>query len=245
MNHQLRSITFVAALVLLLGMEELCRAQSTPSGPDRAEASHAVRRPATQDARELEAALLGADPAEAVRLFWRFSCANYSNSESAEVVQLAWGLRDSSGASGATQDPVVRTLMAKCLAEAWPRFRPIEPGDAQVLAQLRLAIGSDNPEEVRAAAHGLTQTATAEDVQSIEPLGFYLRASAASRGACCRSLQPHEGRGIPLGLRRCRGLPCTRRGSNGGALRPRGLADRPALAVRRSNRSELPGAPGT
>src|ERR1700683_1783449 len=40
-----------------------------------------------------------------------------------------------------------------------------------------------------------------------------LCASAASRGACCKSLQPHEGREIPSVLRRYRGLSHTRRGS--------------------------------
>jgi hypothetical protein len=57
--------------------------------------------------------------------------------------------------------------MAKCLAEYKPRFAPSAPEDAPVLAQLRLAIGSANPDEVEAAAFGLTQTATAGDLQSI------------------------------------------------------------------------------
>ena len=53
------------------------------------------------------------------------------------------------------------------LAEYKPRFTPLGPDDAAVQAQLRFAIGSSDPEQVRAAASGLTQTATAEDVQSI------------------------------------------------------------------------------
>jgi hypothetical protein len=162
-----RIFTFVVALALLACGEQLCSSQSLPAAPGGAGASAVFRDPPTQDPRELEQALLAADPAEAARLFWRFGCASSNNSESAEVVRHAWELRDSSGATGATRDPVVRTLMAKCLAETWPRFRPIEPGDEPVLAQLRFAIGSDNPDEVRAAAFGLTQIATAEDVQSM------------------------------------------------------------------------------
>jgi hypothetical protein len=160
-----RTFTIVVALALLACDEQLCSAQSMPVAPDRAGASAVFRGPHIQDPRDLEQALLDANSVEATRLFWQFSCAN--NFESAEVVRHAWELRDSSGATGATRDPVVRTLMAKCLAEAWPRFRPIESDDAPVLAQLRLGIGSDNPEDVRAAAFGLTQIATAEDVQSI------------------------------------------------------------------------------
>jgi hypothetical protein len=57
--------------------------------------------------------------------------------------------------------------MAKCLAEYKPRFSPLEPNDAPVLAQLRLAIGSSDRELVSAAAFGLTQTATAEDVKAM------------------------------------------------------------------------------
>jgi hypothetical protein len=162
----LRRLAIVVALALL-ACDEHSSAQSVPAVPNKTDASTAFHLAPTQDPRELEQALLADDPREAAHLFWRFSCANYSNSESAEVVRQAWELRDSAGATGATRDPVARTLMAKCLAEAWPRFRPIEPGDAPVLAQLRLAMGSDNPEEVRAAAFGLTQIATAEDVQSM------------------------------------------------------------------------------
>jgi hypothetical protein len=173
-----RRTSFVVALALLACGEQLCSAQSIPAAPDRAGASAALRTAPIQDPRVLEQALLAEDPAEATRLFWRFSCSNYSNSESAEVVRRAWELRDSSGATRALKDPVVRTLMAKCLAETWPRFRPLEPGDAPVMAQLRLAIGSDNPEEVRAAASGLTQTATAEDVQSIVAAAVRIQAVA-------------------------------------------------------------------
>src|SRR3984885_9696238 len=165
MIHQFRSF-LVVALALFACDERQASAQSSPAA-DRTDAPAAVRVAPVQDPKELERALLAQDPAEAVHLFGRFSCANYGNSESAEVVRRAWELRDSSSATGATRDPVVRTLMAKCLAATWPRFRPLEPGDAPVLAQLRLAMASDNPEEVRAAAFGLTQIATAEDVQSM------------------------------------------------------------------------------
>jgi hypothetical protein len=57
--------------------------------------------------------------------------------------------------------------MARCLAEYNPRFTALEAADASVLAQLRLALGSNDPEQVRAAAFGLTQTANAEDVQAM------------------------------------------------------------------------------
>jgi hypothetical protein len=160
-----RQSAFVVALTLFACDGQFCIAQSMPAAPDQSQASTPLRSPPTQDPQELEQALLASNPAEATRLFWRFNCTN--NEESAEVVRHAWELRDSSGATGATQDPVVRALMAKCLPQAWPRFRPIEPGDAPVLAQLRLSMSSNNPEEVRAAAFGLTQIATAEDVQSI------------------------------------------------------------------------------
>jgi len=68
--------------------------------------------------------------------------------------------------------------MAKCLAEYKPRFTPLGPDDTAVQAQLRLAIGSSDPEQVRAAASGLTQSATAEDVQSIVAAAARLPADA-------------------------------------------------------------------
>jgi hypothetical protein len=49
-------------------------------------------------------------------LFWRGGCA--FNNEAVDVVQHEWELRDSAGASGALEDPVVRALMAKCIAES-------------------------------------------------------------------------------------------------------------------------------
>jgi hypothetical protein len=110
--------------------------------------------------------LLSQNPDDAKRALGRGSCCS-PNDEAAEVVRHAWELRDSAGASGATKNPVVRTLMAKCLAEYKPRFTPLEAADAPVLAQLRLALGSNDAEQVRAAAFGLTQTATAEDIQAI------------------------------------------------------------------------------
>jgi hypothetical protein len=182
MIHQFRSF-FVVALALFACDERQASAQSSPAAADRADAPAAARLAPVQDPKELERALLAQDPAEAVHLFGRFSCANYGNSESAEVVRRAWELRDSSSATGATRDPVVRTLMAKCLAATWPRFRPLEPGDAPVLAQLRLAMASDNPEEVRAAAFGLTQIATAEDVQSMVAAAGRLPALASQMTA--------------------------------------------------------------
>jgi hypothetical protein len=173
-----RRLAIVVALALL-ACDEHCSAQSLPAVPNRADASTTFHLAPTQDPRELERALLADDPREAAHLFWRFSCANYSNSESAEVVRQAWELRDSSGATGATRDPVVRTLMAKCLSEFKPRFTPMKPDDAPVQAQLRLAIGSSDPEQVRAAAFGLTQIATAEDVQSIVAAAARLPALAS------------------------------------------------------------------
>jgi hypothetical protein len=125
-----------------------------------------IAHPFAQDPGELEAAL-ATDPTEAVSLLRRFTCASYNNIEAAGVVRRAWDRRDSSGATGALKDPLVRTLMARCLAEYKPRFTPLGPDDRAVQAQLRLAISSSDPEQVRAAASGLTQTATAEDVQSI------------------------------------------------------------------------------
>ena len=182
MIHQFRGF-LVVALALFACDERQASAQSSPAAADRADAPVAVRVAPVQDPKELERALLAQDPAEAVHLFGRFACANYGNSESAEVVRRAWELRDSSGATGATRDPLVHTLMAKCLAATWPRFRPMEPGDAPVLAQLRLAMASDNPEEVRAAAFGLTQIATAEDVRSMVAAAGRLPALASQMTA--------------------------------------------------------------
>jgi hypothetical protein len=60
--------------------------------------------------------MLSSDPTQAKRLFWRGGCA--FNNEAVDVVQHEWELRDSAGASGALEDPVVRALMAKCIAES-------------------------------------------------------------------------------------------------------------------------------
>lgn len=163
MAHLLRGFMFIVALSVC--DDQSSSAQTMPATADRADAPHALRTPPIQDPQELQRALLEDNPAEAVHLFWRFGCA--SNLEAAEVVRQAWELRDSAGSTGATRDPVVLAQMAKCLAAAWPRFRPTEPDDAPVLAQLRRSMASSNPEEVRAAAFGLTQIATPEDVQSM------------------------------------------------------------------------------
>jgi hypothetical protein len=167
------------ALALLACAERPARAQSMPPATsERAAASPTIAHPYSQDPGELEAALLASDPAQAVSLFRQFTCASYNNIEAAGVVRRAWDRRDSVGATGALQDPAVRTLMAKCLAEYKPRFTPLGPDDAAVQAQLRFAIGSGDPEQVRAAASGLTQTATAEDVQSIVAAAARLPAVA-------------------------------------------------------------------
>jgi hypothetical protein len=167
------------ALALLACAERPASSQSMQSAAsERAGASPAIGHPHTQDPGELEAALLTADPAQAVSLFRQFTCASYNNIGAAGVVRRAWDRRDSVGATGALKDPMVRTLMAKCLAEYKPRFTPVGPDDTAVQAQLRLAIGSSDPEQVRAAAFGLTQTATAEDVQSIVAAAARLPAVA-------------------------------------------------------------------
>jgi hypothetical protein len=153
---------FISVVAVLMCGGRTCSAQSMPPG-----AALAIAHPHTQDPSELEAALLASEPAEAVSLLRQFTCASYSNTEAAAVVRRAWHRRDSVGATGALKDPAVRTLMAKCLAEYKPRFTPLGPDDTAVQAQLRLAIGGSDPEQVRAAASGLTQTATAEDVLSI------------------------------------------------------------------------------
>jgi hypothetical protein len=175
-----RGLTLFTAIALALSAGQPCGAQPAPSGPDKADAPPAVHHPVTQEPKEIEAALLAADPGEAARLLWRFSCANYGNDDSVEVVRRAWARRASGSATGATRNPLVRTLMAKCLAEYKPRFAPSAPEDAPVLAQLRLAIDSTNPDEVEAAVFGLTQTATARDVQSIVAAATRLPAVAVT-----------------------------------------------------------------
>jgi hypothetical protein len=165
MIHRFCALTFLVALAFLACANRPANAQPVPSAAS--EAAPAIAHPHTQDPGELEAALLASDPASAASLFQQFTCASYNNIEAAAVVRRTWAQRDSSGATGALKDPAVRTLMAKCLAEYKPRFTPLGPDDAAVQAQLRFAIGSSDPEQVRAAASGLTQTATAEDVQSI------------------------------------------------------------------------------
>ena len=167
MIHRFCALTFLVALAFLACADRPANAQPVPSATSEVERLPAIAHPHTQDPGELEAALLASDPASAVSLFRQFTCASYNNIEAAGVVRRAWGQRNSSDATGALKDPVVRTLMAKCLAEYKPRFTPLGPDDAAVQAQLRFAIGSSDPEQARAAASGLTQTATAEDVQSI------------------------------------------------------------------------------
>ena len=171
MIHQFRAFTFLA-LAFLACAQRPVSAQSMPPG-----ASPPIAHPFTQDPGELETAL-ATDPAEAVSLFRRFTCASYNNIKAAAVVRRAWDRRELVGATGALKDPMVRTLMAKCLAEYKPRFTPLGPDDRAVQAQLRLAIGSSDPEQVQAAASGLTQTATAEDVQSIVAAAARLPAVA-------------------------------------------------------------------
>jgi hypothetical protein len=164
---------FISVVAVLMCGGRTCSAQSMPPG-----AALAIAHPHTQDPSELEAALLASEPAEAVSLLRQFTCASYSNTEAAAVVRRAWHRRDSVGATGALKDPAVRTLMAKCLAEYKPRFTPLGPDDTAVQAQLRLAIGGSDPEQVRAAASGLTQAATAEDVLSIVAAAARLPAVA-------------------------------------------------------------------
>ena len=178
MIHRFCALTFLVALTFLACANRPASAQPVPSATSEAKRLPAIADPHTQNHGELEAALLASDPASAVSLFRQFTCASYNNIEAAGVVRRAWDRRDSVGATGALQEPVVRTLMAKCLAEYKPRFTPLGPDDAAVQAQLRFAIGSSDPEQVRAAASGLTQTATAEDVQSIVAAAARLPAVA-------------------------------------------------------------------
>jgi hypothetical protein len=162
-----RTFAIVFALAFLACAERpVCAQSMPPAAAERAGAAPAIAHPFTQDPGELEVAL-ATDPAEAASLLRRFTCASYNNIKAASVVRRAWDRRELVGATDALKDPVVRTLMAKCVAEYKPRFTPLGPDDRAVQAQLRLAINSDDPEQVRAAASGLTQTATAEDVQSI------------------------------------------------------------------------------
>jgi hypothetical protein len=168
MIHRFCALTLLVALAFLACAKRPASAQSVPPATsERAAASPTIAHPHTQNPGELEAALRASDPASAVSLFRQFTCASYNNIEAAGVVRRAWDRRDSSDAAAALKDPAVRTLMAKCLAEYRPRFTPLGPHDAAVQAQLRFAIGSSDPEQVRAAASGLTQTADEEDVQSI------------------------------------------------------------------------------
>lgn len=153
---------FPLVVALLMFGEQTCGAQSPLPIPGRDDES-GFQRPPAPDPKVLEQALQAGTPDEAAHLFSQFGCADHT--EATELVRRAWESRDSTDASGAVQDPLVRAQIAKCLVSAWPRFRPAEPGDAPMLAQLRLSMASSNPEEVRAAAFGLTQIATAEDVQ--------------------------------------------------------------------------------
>jgi hypothetical protein len=179
MIHRFCALTIPVALAFLACANRPASAQSMPPATsERAAASPTIAHPHTQDPGELEAALRASNPASAASLFQQFTCASSNNIEAAAVVRRTWAQRDSSGATGALKDPAVRTLMAKCLAEYKPRFTPLGPGDTAVQAQLRLAIGSSDPEQVRAAASGLTQTATAEDVQSIVAAAARLPAVA-------------------------------------------------------------------
>jgi hypothetical protein len=178
MTHTHRRFAFAVAFAFLGWCQPPSHAQSIPSAAsEQAGAAPVIAHPFTQDPGELEAAL-ATDRAQAVSLFRRFTCASYNNIEAAAVVRRAWDRRESSGATGALKDPVVRTMMAKCLADYKPRFTPWGPDDRAVQAQLRLAISSSDPEQVRAAASGLTQTATAEDVQSIVAAAARLPAVA-------------------------------------------------------------------
>jgi hypothetical protein len=140
-------------------------------------APHAA--PHFQDPQELERALLSTDAKLAAHLFWQFGCAPW-NEDSTEVVKRAWETRDSAPANSATRDPDVRALMAKCLVERWSRFKPEEPGDAPIIAELRRAIASVNAEVVSAGAFGLTRVATAEDVQAIVAVPTRLPALGAT-----------------------------------------------------------------
>ena len=49
------------------------------------------------------------------------------------------------------KDPVVRSLMAKCLAEYKPRFTALEASDAPVLAQLREILRTGQPRQASGA----------------------------------------------------------------------------------------------
>jgi hypothetical protein len=146
--------------------------------------------PRVQDVKELEQLLQSTDNARAARMLWQFGCGPH-NPDWTGVVQRAWEGRDSAPPDVATRDPVVRALMAKCLVEPWSRFRSIQPSDLPIIAELRLAILSDNSDEVRAAVSGLTHFATAEDVQAMVAVptrypGF-VRTTVAALSEVCRA----------------------------------------------------------
>jgi hypothetical protein len=146
--------------------------------------------PRVQDVKELEQILQSTDAKQAARLLWQFGCGPH-RADWTEVVQRAWEGRDSAPPDVATRDPVVRTLMAKCLVEPWSRFRSTQPSDLPIVAELRLAILSDSSDEVRAAASGLAHFATAEDVQAMVAIPSRLpglvRTTVAELSEVCRA----------------------------------------------------------
>jgi len=134
--------------------------------------------------------LQSTDAKQAARLLWRFGCGP-QNEDWTEVVQRVWEGRDSAPPGAATHDPVVRALMAKCLVEPWSRFRSTQPSELPIIAELRHAILSDDSDEVRAAASGLTHFATAEDVQALvavpSRLPGLVRTTVGALSEVCRA----------------------------------------------------------
>ena len=163
---QSRIWTVILALLFAVSSPFGVAAVGPPTVVDPTTAVTPYPGPRVQDVKELEQDLQSTDATQAARLLWRFECGPHVADWTA-VVQRAWDRRDSASPDATTRDPVVRALMAKCLAEPWSRFRATQPSDLPVIAELRHAILSDNSEEVRAAASGLTHFATAEDVQAM------------------------------------------------------------------------------
>jgi hypothetical protein len=84
-----RRFAFAVAFVLLACGQPLSHAQSMPpTAYERAPASPAIAHPYTEDPDEIESALLATDPAEAARLFSRFTCAYSGNGEA----RLMWSV---------------------------------------------------------------------------------------------------------------------------------------------------------
>lgn len=111
------------------------------------------------------------EPSKVARRIKQLSCEHIDSSTVAEVRRV-WRAQESSSDEPTMKDPLVRTLLAKCIVE-WPGSETEVDADRQSAAQvLRQEVSNSDPQIAINALLGISHVASSDDVQTILDLGL-------------------------------------------------------------------------